>query len=86
MDGKVSEAALQARLAHRSLQYAIEQGAMFIVDWQNITGWANGPELAGRLEVVVNDPNRNLGVLRVTSKRVDAPATAPSAELREKPF
>jgi hypothetical protein len=86
MDGKVSEAALQARLAHRSLQYAIEQGAVFIVDWQNITDWANSPELAGRLEVVVNDPNRNLGVLRVASKPGDGPAPDPPADLPAKPF
>jgi hypothetical protein len=82
MDGKVSEAALKARLAHRSVQYAIDQGAAYIVDWQNIAAWANNPEAAGRLEAIVDDPSRNLGVLRIVARQPGERAPAEAAASR----
>lgn len=65
LDGKTNPAALEALLADRHLPYVIESPVDVIADWNGITGWVtDNPDFARHFEIIVDDPEHNLGVLR----------------------
>jgi hypothetical protein len=65
LDGKVNPEALRARAEGRIPAYIVERDVAYLADWVGITAWAEFyPEVRERFEVVVADPERNLGALR----------------------
>jgi hypothetical protein len=64
LDGKVNPAAHAATRVGRIPEYILEQPIQILADWAEITKWADIPVLAGHFDVVVNDPEANLGVLK----------------------
>lgn len=65
LDGKTNPVALSALLADRHLAYVIESPVEVIADWNGITGWVtDNPDFARHFEIIVDDPDHNLGVLR----------------------
>ncbi len=64
LDGKVNPDATRARRERRMPQYVAEQGIEYLADWSGIATWADIPAYRVNYELVVNDPARNLAVLR----------------------
>jgi hypothetical protein len=67
LDGKVNPAALATLLEQgHILDYVVDSRIDYLADWSGIAGWVErgNPRFAGAFEVVVEDPARNLGVLR----------------------
>lgn len=64
LDGKVNLAAYEAITEGRLHAYVVASEAEYLVDWVGITEWMREPEIAAAFEVVVRDPERNLGALR----------------------
>lgn len=66
LDGKVNPLALQARLRGKVLEYVFNSEIEYLVDWVGILQWADQgqPRFGEYFETLVNDPARNLGVLR----------------------
>jgi hypothetical protein len=64
LDGKVNPEALQARKEERIPEYVLERDVQFLVDWQAIARWMDLPDFAENFELIVNDPDRNLAVLK----------------------
>jgi hypothetical protein len=73
LDGKVNPDALEAILDDRLGSYvARDERIRYIVDWHGLTRWAERIGLTDDFEVVVDDPDRNLSVLRRTVVERDA--------------
>lgn len=72
LDGKVNPAALNALLTEGNvLNYVLESPAQYLVDWWGIVTWITDPKpehdaLRAEFEVLVDDPERNLGALKRT--------------------
>ena len=69
LDGKVNPAALKSLLEHgHILHYTLESPVQYVVDWVGLAQWVNMKHQSERFgevfEVVVEDPARNLAVLR----------------------
>jgi hypothetical protein len=66
LDGKVNPQALAAQRAgsRRLIEYILSQPIQYIVDWSAITVWLESSEIARHFELVVDDRERNLAVLR----------------------
>jgi hypothetical protein len=66
LDGKVNPAALAVRRADGAVtRYVLEQSQIqYLADWEGIASWAKQPRIASQFELVVDDPQRNLAVLR----------------------
>jgi hypothetical protein len=66
LDGKVNPAALAVRRADGAVtRYVLEQPEIeYLADWEGIASWATQPRIASEFELVVDDPQRNLAVLR----------------------
>jgi hypothetical protein len=67
LDGKVSPSALQARLEGRIFEYVIERPTQYLVDWVGIASWVDDDGLAAHFELLLEDEERNLAVLRRTT-------------------
>ena len=64
LDGKVNPEALEARLKGKVLDYVVRSEIRYLVDWVGITTWGTLAPLKDHFEVIVEDQERNLGVLR----------------------
>jgi hypothetical protein len=66
LDGKVNPAALAARHTDgNATRYFLERRQIeYLADWEGIASWAKVPSIAAEFELVVDDPARNLAVLR----------------------
>jgi len=64
LDGKVNPEALDARKRGEVPAYVAASEIRYLVDWTGIAGWERKPDLRSTFEVIVNDPERNLAVLR----------------------
>ena len=66
LDGKVNPAALAVRKRDGEVtRYVLEQSQIeYLADWEGIASWAKQPRIAAEFELVVDDPGRNLAVLR----------------------
>jgi len=66
LDGKVNPAALAARRADgEATRYFLEQRQIqYLADWEGIAIWAKEPRIAAQFDLIVDDPARNLAVLR----------------------
>ncbi len=66
LDGKVNPEALAAVLEGRIPQYVLSKPVRYLADWVGIADWAKLPELAPHFELLVEDHEHNLAVLRRT--------------------
>jgi hypothetical protein len=66
LDGKVNPYALRARIAGRAHEYVPETPIEYLADWPGIVQWLERPGLRGRFELLVEDRDRRLAVLRRT--------------------
>ena len=66
LDGKVNPTALAARKRDgNTTHYVVEQRQIeYLADWQGIASWESQPQIAAEFELLVDDPGRNLAVLR----------------------
>ncbi len=66
LDGKVNPPALAVRRADGNVtRYVLEKTEIeYLVDWEGLASWAKQPRIAARFELIVDDPERNLAVLR----------------------
>lgn len=64
LDGKVNPAAFEALAESRGPAYVVSSEAEYLVDWVGLVEWMHEPEIAAAFEVLVEDPERNLAVLR----------------------
>jgi len=66
LDGKVNPAALAVRRADGEVtRYVLEQSRIeYLADWEGLASWATQPRIAAQFELVVDDPAKNLAVLR----------------------
>tara|TARA_B100001750_G_scaffold244988_1_gene263560 strand:- start:2030 stop:3607 length:1578 start_codon:yes stop_codon:yes gene_type:complete len=65
LDGKVNIAAYEALLADRQAVYvADETPIVYLADWVGMRDWLTMPLIAERFELIVEDEDANLGVLR----------------------
>lgn len=65
LDGKVNIAAYEALLAHREGDYVVDDTEIaYLADWIGMLDWLDKPAIAEHFEVVVDDAEQNLGVLR----------------------
>jgi len=65
LDGKVNPAALAIRRAKGNMEkYILDQDIEYLADWEGLASWAKLPVLGPHFELVVDDPERNLAVLR----------------------
>jgi hypothetical protein len=62
LDGKTNPDALKARDAGRMREYILGSPIRYLADWSGIAGWRS--MLAPYFQVIVDDPNANLGVLK----------------------
>lgn len=85
LDGKVSPEALQARLEGRIFEYVIERPTQYLVDWVGIAGWIDDELLASHFELLLEDEEHNLAVLRRTTLVQDASSRVDSTKLPELP-
>jgi len=73
LDGKVNPMALEAILERgHVLDYALQSDIEYLADWNGVIGWkenARSAEFSEAFEVLVDDPQANIGVL----KRISAP-------------
>ncbi|MFI5316436.1 MAG: hypothetical protein ACHQ6T_12105 [Myxococcota bacterium] len=72
LDGKVNPAALAVRRADgASTRYVLEQRQIeYLADWEGLASWATQPRIAAEFDLIVDDPERNLAVLRRRDGRV----------------
>ena len=64
LDGKVNPDALKAKLAGKRAEYFVDSGIQYIPDWQALGVRAAHPLMASHFELIVDDRERNLSVLR----------------------
>jgi hypothetical protein len=64
LDGKVSPAALEAKLEGKTFRYIVDRPIEYLVDWVGIATWLEDPQLRERFELVVYDEARNLAAAR----------------------
>ncbi len=73
LDGKVNPEALHAKLQHAGdvRDYVLDSKINFVADWAGVNGWIDGSSgvashsrFSREFEIVVNDKQRNLGVMR----------------------
>lgn len=65
LDGKVNVAAYEALVAGREGEYVVEDTEIVVLaDWIGMLDWLTKPAIAENFEVVVEDHEDNLGVLR----------------------
>lgn len=64
LDGKVDPYAFAAREQGRIHEYVVERNVEYIVDWVGIAEWAERPEFSVNYELILEDPEMNLAVLR----------------------
>lgn len=65
LDGKVNPIAFEYRKQHRIAEYARTANVQYIVDWVGHAAWANLPEFSPYYELIVEDHEKNLAVLRL---------------------
>ncbi|ADH86450.1 conserved hypothetical protein [Desulfurivibrio alkaliphilus AHT 2] len=63
LDGKVNPYALAAKIDQQIPHYVVESPIQYLADW-GIAGWIVHEPLNQHFEVMVDDPEQNLGVLR----------------------
>jgi hypothetical protein len=63
LDGKVNPAAYYAAAEDRAPAYIASTQVRYLADWGGILHWMHEPEIRAEFEVLVDDPERNLGVL-----------------------
>jgi hypothetical protein len=71
LDGKVNRYAHDAIREGRIAEYTLATPVEYLADWIGILDWLTIPQIAENFEVVVEDRERNLGVLKRRS--VSAP-------------
>ena len=64
LDGKVNPAALEARKRDAIPSYVAASPIHYLVDWTGIATWQRKPEVRSTFDLIVDDPTRNLAVLR----------------------
>lgn len=71
LDGKVNPGALQAKLERRISHYIVDEKfdaegnrIDYLADWTGIASWKNQAPLNTHFELIVNDEQKNLAVLR----------------------
>ena len=64
LDGKVDPNALAAQQENRLSEYVLERNVEYIVDWAGIAMWASLPKYSAYFELIVDDRESNLAVLR----------------------
>ena len=64
LDGKVSAPALHARLQGRIPEYVVASPIQYLADWSGIAGWIDIPSIRDNFELIVDDQQKNLGVMR----------------------
>jgi len=66
LDGKVNPAALAVRRADGAVtRYVLEKHEIeYLADWEGLASWAKQPRIAAQFELIVDDPVKNLAVLR----------------------
>lgn len=64
LDGKVNPIAFEYRKQHRIAEYARTTNVQYIVDWVGHAAWAKLPEFSPYYELIVEDHEKNLAVLR----------------------
>jgi hypothetical protein len=64
LDGKVDPNALAAQQKDRLSEYVLERNVEYIVDWAGIAMWASLPKYGAYFELIVDDRESNLAVLR----------------------
>lgn len=55
---------LAARATGTTPDYVLRKNVQYIADWVGIAAWKDIPQLAPHFELVVEDPQANLAVLR----------------------
>jgi len=73
LDGKVNPAALAVRKRDGAVtRYVLEQRQIaYLADWEGIASWAQQPPIAAEFELIVDDPEHNLAVLRRRTQAVN---------------
>jgi hypothetical protein len=79
-DGKVNPEALEARKRGELVEYIAKKRLPYIADWVGAVDFMREPPIRARYEILVNDPEQNLGVLRLRK-----PAEADAPEGRQPP-
>jgi hypothetical protein len=74
LDGKVSPAALQARLEDGIFDYLLARPTAYLVDWTGIASWLDDERLAPHFELLLLDEEANLAVLRRVTPLEQAPS------------
>ena len=64
LDGKVSAPALHATLQGRTPEYVVASPIQYLADWSGIAGWIDIPSIRDNFELIVDDQQKNLGVMR----------------------
>jgi 4-amino-4-deoxy-L-arabinose transferase-like glycosyltransferase len=65
LDGKVNPEALKHVVADTIPQYVVDKGLQYIVDWFGLADhWITARPLETNFEIIVNDQERNLSVMR----------------------
>lgn len=73
LDGKVNPHALAARNGRGVPWYIVDTPIRYLADWHGIAGWVDTEPFRSHFELVVDDPERNVAVLRrVTPVPADA--------------
>jgi len=65
LDGKVNPIAFEYRQQGRIAEYARQSNVKYIVDWVGHAAWAKLPQFAPYYELLVEDHDHNLAVLRL---------------------
>jgi hypothetical protein len=73
LDGKVSPAALEARLEDRIFDYVLERPIAYLIDWTGIASWVEDERMAPHFDLLVLDEEQNLAVLHRTTAFEAAP-------------
>ena len=64
LDGKVSPPALHAKLQGRTQEYVVASPILYLADWSGIAGWIDIPSIRDNFELIVDDQQKNLAVMR----------------------
>jgi hypothetical protein len=64
-DGKVNPEALEARKRGELIGYIVKTRVPYIADWVGAVDFMREAPIRARYEILVNDPEQNLGVLRL---------------------
>jgi hypothetical protein len=83
LDGKVDPFALAARERGETAKYAVERGVEYIADWRSVAlTWIKIPAYSADYELLVDDAELDLGVLRRRASQTPArlSATQPPPE------